>query len=137
MTPWMALRLGIGLMATLAGIDKFFNLLTNWGAYVSPAVAERLPLPVPALMGGVGVIEVVVGVAILTAWTRVGAYVAAAWLLAIAGNLVLTGFYDVAVRDVVLSLGAFTLARLDEVHAGDTVEAGQFVAAPPVSRARA
>ncbi len=69
-------------------------------------------------MGLVGIIEMAVGIAILTRWTRLGAYVASAWLLAVAANLVLAGFFDVAVRDVVMSLGAFALARLTEVAQG-------------------
>lgn len=115
-TPWIALRLGIGLTATLAGADKFFNLLADWGSYVSPVAAGLLPITTPTFMGLVGVIEVAVGVAILTGWTRVGAYVASAWLLGVAANLVLAGFFDVAVRDVVMSLAAFTLARLTEAR---------------------
>ena len=71
-----------------------------------------------AAMAVVGVVEVCVGLAILTAWTRYGALVASVWLLAVAGNLVLAGFLDVAVRDVVLSIAAFTLARLAEQHEG-------------------
>jgi hypothetical protein len=67
-------------------------------------------------MGLVGVIELAVGLAILTGWTRLGAYVASAWLLAVASNLALGGFYDVAVRDVVMAIAAFTLARLAEVR---------------------
>jgi uncharacterized membrane protein YphA (DoxX/SURF4 family) len=115
-TPWMALRLGIGLTATLAGLDKFFNLLADWGSYVSPLAAHILPIPVSAFLGVVGVIEIVVGVAILTGWTRIGAYVASAWLLGVAANLVAAGFYDVAVRDLVMALAAFTLARLTDVR---------------------
>ena len=65
----------------------------------------------------VGVIEMVVGLAILTRWTRLGAYVASVWLVIIAGNLVLTAAYlDVAVRDLEMALGAFVLARLTEVR---------------------
>ena len=115
-TPWVALRYGIGLTAALAGIDKFFNLLTDWSAYVSPLAAQILPVSTDTFMGIVGVIEFAVGVAVLTGWTRAGAYVASAWLLGIAVNLVAAGFYDVAVRDVVMSLAAFTLARLAEVR---------------------
>src|SRR6185503_3091629 len=117
-TPWMALRIGIGLTATLAGLDKFFNLLANWGTYVSPLAAQVLPVSTGTFMGIVGVIEIAVGVAILTGWTRVGAYVASGWLLAVAANLIAAGFYDVAVRDVVISVAAFTLARLAEVREG-------------------
>ena len=114
--PWIALRFGIGLTATLAGLDKFFNLLADWGAYVSPVAAQILPFSIPTFMGIVGVIELAVGVAILTGWTRIGAYVASAWLLAVAGNLAAAGFLDVAVRDVVMSIAAFTLARLAEAR---------------------
>ena len=65
----------------------------------------------------VGVIEMIVGLAILTKWTRLGSYVASAWLLAIAINLVSTGmFFDVAVRDVEMALAAFVLARMTEVR---------------------
>ena len=123
-TPWIALRYGIGLTATFAGFDKFLNLLADWGAYVSPLAAQLLPVSIPTFMGVVGVIEIAVGVAILAGWTRIGAYVASAWLLAIAGNLVLAGFLDVAVRDIVMSLAAFTLARLAEVQEGAEVPAG-------------
>jgi hypothetical protein len=115
-TPWLALRYGIGLMATLAGADKFFNLLADWGSYVSPTAAQLLPVSVPTFMGLAGVIEIAVGAAILVGWTRAGAYVASVWLVGIAANLVLAGFFDIAVRDVVLALAAFTLARLAEVH---------------------
>jgi len=67
-------------------------------------------------MGVVGMVEVAVGVAILTRWTRVCAYLACAWLVGIAANLVLADMYDVAVRDVAMAVGAFTLARLEEVR---------------------
>ena len=117
---WIALRFGIGLAATLAGIDKFFNLLTDWGAYVSPLAAQFLPVSVGTFMGIVGVIEFAVGVTILAGWTRLGAYVASGWLLAVAANLVAAGFHDIAVRDVVMSIAAFTLARLAEVNAEAT-----------------
>jgi uncharacterized membrane protein YphA (DoxX/SURF4 family) len=113
--PWLALRFGIGLTATLAGLDKFFNLLADWGAYAGP-VAQSLPIPIETLMAVVGVVELAVGLAILTGWTRLGAYVASAWLMLVAGNLVLAGFFDIAVRDVVMSVAAFTLARLEEVR---------------------
>ena len=114
--PWTALRVGIGLTATLAGIDKFFDVLADWSGYVSPAASQLLPVSIPTFMGIVGVIEIAVGLAILAGWTRIGAYVASAWLLAIAGNLVLAGFLDVAVRDIVMSVAAFTLARFAEVR---------------------
>jgi len=120
-TPYLALRYGIGLTATLAGADKFFNLLTDWSMYLSPTAAAMLPVSPSTAMAVVGVVEVCVGLAILTAWTRYGAIVASAWLLLVAGNLVLAGFLDVAVRDVVMAIGAFTLSRLAELREGVVV----------------
>jgi hypothetical protein len=117
-TPWLALRYGIGLTAALAGMDKFFNVLADWGSYVSPLATQVLPVSTGKFMGIVGVVEGAVGAAILAGWTRLGAYVASGWLLAVAANLVAAGFYDVAVRDIVMSLAAFTLARLAEVREG-------------------
>jgi hypothetical protein len=115
-TPWIALRFGIGLTATLAGLDKFFNLLADWGSYLSPTVVQFLPVSVATFMGVVGIVELAVGLAILTGWTRLGAYVASAWLLGVAANLAIAGFFDIAVRDVVMAIAAFTLARLAEVR---------------------
>jgi hypothetical protein len=114
--PWVALRFGIGLTATLAGIDKFFNLLADWASYVSPLAAQLLPVSTATFMGVAGIVEFAVGAAILTGWTRLGAYVASVWLVAVAANLVAAGFYDVAVRDLVMAVAAFTLARLAEVR---------------------
>jgi hypothetical protein len=110
------MRIAIGLMATLAGIDKFFNLLVDWSSYVSPVAAQLLPFSPDVFMWIVGVIEFAVGISILTALPVVGSYVASAWLLLVAVNLTLGGYFDVAVRDVVLSIGAFTLARLIQVQ---------------------
>ena len=113
--PFRALRLAFGLTATLAGLDKFFNILADWGSYVSPLAASLLPMPVDAFMAMVGLIEIAVGVTILAVAPKLGAYVASAWLVLVAINLVLAGHFDVAVRDVVLSIAAFTLARSLEV----------------------
>jgi uncharacterized membrane protein YphA (DoxX/SURF4 family) len=114
---WWSLRITYGLVAFLAGLDKFFHILTNWDNYLSPTVASLAPVSVPTLMHVVGIIEMAVGLLILTRWTRLGAYVASVWLLCIALNIVLTGsFFDVAVRDVALAVGAWTLARLSEAH---------------------
>ena len=114
---WWVLRIGLGVGPFLAGLDKYFNLLTNWTGYISPLALKILPLSGQTFMHVVGVIEMIVGLAILTKWTRVGSYVASAWLLAIAINLVSTGmFFDVAVRDVEMALAAFVLARMTEAR---------------------
>jgi uncharacterized membrane protein YphA (DoxX/SURF4 family) len=113
---YWALRVGLGLGAFLAGLDKFFGILADWGMYLSPLAERLLPVAAPAFMRTVGVIEMAVGLALLAGFTRRGAYVVMAWLLAIAVNLITTGmFYDLAVRDVEIALAAFALARLTEV----------------------
>jgi uncharacterized membrane protein YphA (DoxX/SURF4 family) len=112
-----ALRIIFGVTATLAGLDKFFNLLADWSSYVSPFAAQLLPVSADVFMYAVGVIELAVGIAILGAAPVLGAYVASAWLLVVAVNLLVAGFIDVAVRDVVMSVAAFTLARLLELRA--------------------
>ena len=115
--PRMALRIGLGLAAFLAGLDKFVGLLANWAGYLAPVVASVLPVSPDTFMRIVGVVEMAVGAAILTRWPREGAWVAMVWLLAIAVNLVLTGhFFDVAVRDIEMAIAAFALARLTEEH---------------------
>ncbi|HEX7780871.1 MAG TPA: hypothetical protein VF424_16595, partial [Vicinamibacterales bacterium] len=114
--PTQAMRLAIGLMATLAGIDKFFNILVDWGSYVSPLAAQLLPFSTDVFMWIVGIVEFAVGISILTALPVIGSYVASAWLLLVAANLTLAGYFDIAVRDVVLSIGAFSLARLIQVR---------------------
>jgi hypothetical protein len=115
-TPTRILQISVGLMATLAGLDKFFNILADWGSYVSPAAAQLLPFSTDALMAIVGIVEIAVGIGVLAAAPVLAAYVASAWLLLVAANLVVAGHFDVAVRDVVLSIAAFTLARLIQVR---------------------
>lgn len=116
-SAWWALKIGLGLVAFLAGLDKFFNILTDWSLYVSPLAEGLLPISVGAFLGIVGIIEMLVGLAILTSWTRLGAYIAMVWLVGLSLNLVLTGrFLDVAVRDLALAIAAYTLARLTEAR---------------------
>jgi|SRR5215471_836744 len=111
-----ALRIGIGLMATLAGLDKFLNLLADWPSYVAPSAAHLLPVSAQTLMYAVGVIEFAVGVTILFVRPSLGALVASVWLLLVAGNLVLGAHFDIAVRDIVLAVAAFALAELSAVE---------------------
>lgn len=116
-SSWWALRIGLGVAPFLAGLDKFFNLLTKWELYLNPLALRLVPVAPATFMRAVGVIEMIVGLAILTRWTRLGAYVAAVWLVGIALNLITMGaFLDVAVRDLLLAVAAFTLARLTEVR---------------------
>lgn len=112
---WRLLRWGFALAPFLAGLDKFTNLITNWSMYLSPLAERLLPVDTATFMKAVGVIEMTVGILMLTRHTRLAAYAAAAWLLLIAVNLLTTGaFYDLAVRDAELALAAFALAKLTE-----------------------
>jgi len=118
-SAFWALRVGLGLGAFLAGLDKFFNILTDWTMYLSPIATRVIPVSTTVFMRAVGVVEMAVGLAILFGLTRIAAYVMMVWLVGIAINLVTTGmYYDLAVRDVEISIAAFTLARLCEVRGG-------------------
>lgn len=118
-SSWWALRIALGAAPFLAGLDKFFNLLTNWTMYLNPLALRVVPVAPATFMRAVGIVEMMVGIAILTRWTRLGAYVAAAWLVGIALNLITMGaFFDVAVRDLLIAVAAFSLARLTEVREG-------------------
>ena len=136
-SSWWALRLGIGLAAFLAGLDKFFNILANWSMYLSPFSRHLLQTGEQTFMHLVGIIEMIVGLAILTRWTRIGAYIASAWLLMIAVNLVSSGgFFDLAVRDVEIAIAAFVLARMTEVKQPSTVTEYAHEPVPGTERAR-
>jgi uncharacterized membrane protein YphA (DoxX/SURF4 family) len=118
-TAWWALRIGLGFAPIAAGLDKFFNILVDWSMYLSPLATKVIPISPSTFMHIVGVIEIIAGIVVLSHWTRLGAYVVMAWLLAISVNLLTTGmFYDLAVRDLELSIAAFTLAQLTAVREG-------------------
>jgi len=107
-----SLRYSLGATAFLAGLDKFFNLLTDWEQYLSPAVKEKLPMSDRNFMKIVGVIEMAAGAGLLAGWDKTMGYTIAGWLLGITGNLLTTGHYDIAVRDTNMALEALVLARL-------------------------
>lgn len=133
--PWWLLRLTYGLVPIIAGLDKFTNLLTDWTQYLSPLATRIVPVEPSTFMHVVGVIEVVAGVLVLSKLTRFGAYLVSVWLIGIALNLLTTGrFFDIAVRDLVMAFGAFTLGRLTEVRAH--AEATEPTRARPITPAR-
>lgn len=109
---YIPLRLCYGLVPIVAGADKFTNLLTDWSQYLPEFAQKVLPVEPGVFMMIVGVIEIVAGLAVLTKLTRLGAYIVTAWLLLIALNVALAGYLDIAVRDVVMALGAYTLGGL-------------------------
>jgi hypothetical protein len=111
------LYLGFIVAPFLAGADKFTHFLTNWDQYLAPVVAGVLPVTGHTFMLLVGIVEMSAAV-LVAARPRIGAYVVAAWLFGIIGNLLLIpGYFDVALRDFGLALGALALARLSEEFA--------------------
>ena len=117
---YWTLRIAFGATAFLAGLDKFFNILTNWEQYASPLLVSLSPVSAGTMMRVAGVIEMIAGIVVLAGLTRLGGYVVAAWLTLIALTLVTSGrFLDVAVRDLVMAIGAFALAKVAEVRDAD------------------
>jgi uncharacterized membrane protein YphA (DoxX/SURF4 family) len=124
-TTWWALRLLFGFVPIAAGLDKFFNLLTNWEAYLNPFATRIIPVSPATFMHVVGVIEISAGLVVLSHFTKTGAYVVTAWLVAIALNLLTMGrFLDVGVRDLGLAVAAFSLAQLTAVREESTSSIG-------------
>jgi hypothetical protein len=101
-----------GLVPIVAGADKFMHVLTDWNKYLAPVVADIIPLSPNTFMSIVGVIEIIAGIIVL-AKPKIGSLIVALWLVGIAINLLLTGqYYDIAVRDTVMAIGAFCLYTL-------------------------
>ena len=110
---WWALRIGLGVGPIITGVDKYFNKLTDWGMYLSPMATKVVPISPATFMHIVGAVEIVAGLMVLSRWTKIGAYIVMLWLLGIAVNLLTTGmFYDLAMRDVEIAIGAFVLSQL-------------------------
>lgn len=108
----LLLKYTYGLVPIVAGLDKFTNVLTDWSQYLSPQMVSLLPMPAATFMMIVGIIEIIAGMLVFLK-TELGAYIVSAWLVCIALTLLLPWhFPDIAVRDVVMAIGAFTLARL-------------------------
>src|SRR5688572_28647275 len=114
---YQILYIGFILAPFLAGVDKFTHFLTNWDQYLAPVVAGLLSVSGHTFMLFVGIVEMAAAV-LVAARPRIGAYVVAAWLFGVIGNLLLIpGYFDVALRDFGLALGALALARLSEEFA--------------------
>jgi uncharacterized membrane protein YphA (DoxX/SURF4 family) len=109
---FLLLRTVFTVAPILFGLDKFTNLLTDWTGYLAPMVPDTLHLPAQTVMYAVGVIEIIAGI-LVAARPRIGSLVVAAWLLGIIVNLLILGaYYDVALRDFGLFVGALALNRL-------------------------
>jgi uncharacterized membrane protein YphA (DoxX/SURF4 family) len=108
---WL-LRIGFTVLPIVFGLDKFFDAFVNWEIYLAPWMNDVIPGNAAEAMYAVGVIEVLAGVAVAIK-PRYAAYVVAAWLGGIIVSLLsIPGYYDIALRDFGLLLGALTLARL-------------------------
>ena len=109
---YQILHWGFTVAPILFGLDKFFNLMTQWHQYLAPMIANLIPLQPRMFMQVTGVIEIIAGL-IVAFKPQIGGYIVALWLWAIIVNLLLyPGYYDIALRDFGLSLGALALARL-------------------------
>ncbi len=112
---YQILHMGFTAAPILFGLDKFLNLMVDWSIYLAPFVDNIIPANI--FMPIVGIVEIIAGLLVFFK-PRIGAYVVAAWLLGIIVNLLLIpGFFDVALRDFGLFLGALALARLSETFA--------------------
>ena len=113
---FLLLRTVFTVAPILFGLDKFANLMTHWPMYLAPWIDGILPGDAQTAMYIVGVIEIVAGILVAVA-PRIGAYVVALWLAGIIVNLLTgPGFYDVALRDFGLLVGALALGRLAEAQ---------------------
>jgi hypothetical protein len=110
------LRFAFTVAPIIAGLDKFFDWLVNWHQYLAPVVTRVVPVAPHTFMMGVGVIEIVAGL-VVALRPRFGGYLVAVWLAGIIVNLLLIpGYFDIALRDLGLLLGALALARLAEEY---------------------
>lgn len=109
------LKYTFGIVPIVAGADKFTNLLTDWTQYINPSMADLLPFSAEAFMMIVGVIEIIAGIIVLKK-AEIGGYIVAAWLTVIALTLLLGfNYVDVAVRDLVMAIAAFSMAKLAKI----------------------
>jgi uncharacterized membrane protein YphA (DoxX/SURF4 family) len=110
---WLILRLGYFLLLLTVGADKFLGVIVPaWSQYLAPQIQEILPVPPETFMMGTGVIEIILALVVLFI-PRYGGYLVALYFWGIIANLLLFGaWYDIALRDFWVSLGALALARL-------------------------
>ncbi|MDQ0677736.1 putative membrane protein YphA (DoxX/SURF4 family) [Arthrobacter pascens] len=109
---FLLLRTVFTVAPIVFGLDKFTNILADWTVYLAPVATDMVPLPAQTIMYIVGVVEIIAGIAVAVR-PRFGSLLVAVWLLGIIVNLlILGGFYDVALRDFGLLVGALALNRL-------------------------
>jgi uncharacterized membrane protein YphA (DoxX/SURF4 family) len=119
------LHVGFAVLPIVFGLDKFTNFLTDWTQYLAPFLPDMLGVSKQTFMYGVGVVEIIAGI-LVALKPRYAAYVVAAWLVGIIGNLLILGsYFDVALRDFGLLVAALALARLAQAHAVRTRSAAR------------
>ncbi len=114
---WNLLRYSYGVVLVLAGLDKLFgtDLIVEWAKYLSPAVVDALPISAGMFLAAIGVVEILVGLMLVTKWPKLGGYLSVAWLLLISVDLLMLGYVDIAIRDVLLAVGALVIVKLSKV----------------------
>lgn len=116
------LRITFGIVPIVAGLDKFTNLLANWPGYLAANITGMLPVNAVAFMKIIGLIEILAGITVLFR-PLIGAYIVMVWLICIALQLIIGGhFFDVAIRDLVMAIGAFTLAKLTMISGSENIQ---------------
>ncbi|WP_026714177.1 hypothetical protein [Flavobacterium daejeonense] len=109
------LKFTFGIVPIVAGLDKFTNILTNWENYINPSLTAIIPFDSGTFMMIIGLIEIIAGIIVLKK-TEIGSYIVAAWLTLIALTLIASGNYlDVAVRDLVMAIAAFSTAKIAKI----------------------
>lgn len=109
------LKLTFGIVPIVAGLDKFTNLLTDWTKYLNPGMQHMIPFSPHTFMMIVGVIEIIAGIIVLVR-PAIGGLIVASWLTLIALTLLAGGTYlDVAVRDLVMAIGSYSMARIARI----------------------
>lgn len=112
------LQVAFVIAPIIAGLDKFFYLLTNWSNYLSPLVLQIVNNHDRGFMMVAGVIEIIAGIGVIFK-PKIFAYIISLWLLGIVINLLITGHYfDIALRDIGLLLAAFSLGKLSQKYSG-------------------
>jgi hypothetical protein len=111
---WNLMRYAYGAVLLVVGLDKILgtDFIVYWPKYISPFVASMLPVSTTVFLIAMGVIEIAVGLMLITKWPRIAGYLSVVWLLVIAINLLMLGYVDIAARDVLLAVGAAALAEL-------------------------
>lgn len=117
-TTWWILKLTYGLLFIVAGADKFFDLIVHWQKYISPATLNLVNLSSGTFIMLWGIAEIILGLTLLSPrTTKLGAYLAIGLLLLIIANLfTMNQYYDIAVRDLVMAIGAFALAQITTIR---------------------